>query len=613
MKHKGVKIITEEVEKDVTFLTDVDPLFVSLVEHGANQQPFRVIKEDAEKGGPGSGHREHDGRPGEGVGGSKPYEGSNAYYRHGGAVGSKDRFAGEVTMRFGIIEGIEKGGPGSGHWGHAGRPGERGGSLPSVGGVEIEPSAGVTPLKEFKKEEVFSKYIVKSEWGNRSEAWIKANRAVGALEARIGHNRVALGKATSAQHKRDLIDYIKALQNQLDKALKKRDRLEGKKVEKSILDEVFKRSKITQEEVDELEDFNIDEYEEEAIEELARKWKVSEEEVRRRLKGKTEKGGEKMSMIIQSILVPKGMTLESLMTKKGLEFLADASQEAEKKFDRYTKYEQMPIEKFDKDSLRLVKIHDDGVWVIGGKPIDQEAAEKGISFGVVSKEMAIRQSVMQAPVTQIQRDPIDVPFGDIFYRELNTFTNIVTGILEQSGRDAASRKADVMSAHDAFGAFLSMSLDSLGEKAEKISRPSEKTDEKVMEGGEDMFRTKEEFVAGVSEVLKEAFASFKEELMKEFQLKRTEETEEEKKKRLEEEEEEKKKISESKDARIEELKAAVESIGKQVKELAEKTDKIGNQLETDPSKTVSEDEGKEQKKVEKSVFSGFFTRRQLRG
>lgn len=71
MKHKGVKIITEEAEKDVTFLVDVDPLFVSLVKHGANQQPFRVIKEEKKKGGEGSGNFEHEGRPGE-VGGSAP-------------------------------------------------------------------------------------------------------------------------------------------------------------------------------------------------------------------------------------------------------------------------------------------------------------------------------------------------------------------------------------------------------------------------------------------------------------------------------------------------------------------------------------------------------------
>ncbi len=48
MKPKGIKVVTEMMEKEVTFLVDVDPLFVSLVKHGANQQPFRVIKEEKE-------------------------------------------------------------------------------------------------------------------------------------------------------------------------------------------------------------------------------------------------------------------------------------------------------------------------------------------------------------------------------------------------------------------------------------------------------------------------------------------------------------------------------------------------------------------------------------
>jgi hypothetical protein len=46
MKHRGVRVEKETVEKKVHFLVDVDPEFVSLVRHGANQQPFRVIKMD---------------------------------------------------------------------------------------------------------------------------------------------------------------------------------------------------------------------------------------------------------------------------------------------------------------------------------------------------------------------------------------------------------------------------------------------------------------------------------------------------------------------------------------------------------------------------------------
>lgn len=45
-----VKLIEEVGTKNVTMLTDVDVKFVSLVRHGANQQPFRVLKSE-EKGG----------------------------------------------------------------------------------------------------------------------------------------------------------------------------------------------------------------------------------------------------------------------------------------------------------------------------------------------------------------------------------------------------------------------------------------------------------------------------------------------------------------------------------------------------------------------------------
>jgi len=49
----GMKIVSEVKEADVTFLTDADVQFVSLVRHGANRSPFKVIKEEKE-GGDGS-------------------------------------------------------------------------------------------------------------------------------------------------------------------------------------------------------------------------------------------------------------------------------------------------------------------------------------------------------------------------------------------------------------------------------------------------------------------------------------------------------------------------------------------------------------------------------
>lgn len=46
----SARIVVEEVQKDVIMMTDPDAEFVSLVRHGANRMPFRVVK-TAEKGG----------------------------------------------------------------------------------------------------------------------------------------------------------------------------------------------------------------------------------------------------------------------------------------------------------------------------------------------------------------------------------------------------------------------------------------------------------------------------------------------------------------------------------------------------------------------------------
>lgn len=46
---RGVKVLTEMKEEEIVLLKDVDVKFVSLVRHGANQSPFRVIKSDGGK------------------------------------------------------------------------------------------------------------------------------------------------------------------------------------------------------------------------------------------------------------------------------------------------------------------------------------------------------------------------------------------------------------------------------------------------------------------------------------------------------------------------------------------------------------------------------------
>lgn len=340
-----------------------------------------------------------------------------------------------------------------------------------------------------------------------------------------------------------------------------------------------------------------------------------------------KKGGDSMGMIIQSILLPRGMSLDMLMTKKGLEFLADASQDQKEEFERYTKFEQMPVGKFDKESLEMVKIHESGAWIIGGKVLDEKSAGNGLSIVVQKDMMGAPQSVMSATVAEMASS-YPVSFGDLFSQELGSFVSVVQGILSQSGRDAASRKSDVMTALDAFGSFISMGLDAVGKEAVKILKPSFMT-----EGGGEMelFKTKEEFVAGVKEILDPVVKELSEKLKvgapQEIGIAKAVEI-----------------IQKAVDSRslsaadlsminamiasvqamLEEesghhlgdkadkgkVNPALEAISKSIKDLAEKVEKVekmGQQLEGDPAARAVEDPADpDGKKETKSVFKGVF-------
>jgi hypothetical protein len=114
-----------------------------------------------------------------------------------------------------------EGGPGSGNWGHKGRPGHRGGSAPrgTGGGISahvVKPGvhastfydkagglkvAGYEKLTDNQKVSVLShgvqkykeRYVPKAKQGSMSEADKSANKKVGALE---GMRRAAINKAS---------------------------------------------------------------------------------------------------------------------------------------------------------------------------------------------------------------------------------------------------------------------------------------------------------------------------------------------------------------------------------------------------------------------------------
>ncbi len=496
-----------------------------------------------EKGGLGSGHPEHDGRPGE-KGGSKVYEGSRVFNKHGGSMGSKDRWGG--IMRF--MDLTEKGGSGSGNFGHEGRPGEVGGSAGDGGGTS---SGGRTAQDRGALKNIALRTKYGMQGGKVTNIKIQSMGKEIERDGVKGRNVTYTGQYTPP---------------------------EGK--ERKVVDQMF-----------------------------IPKDKFSS--AHKELQDAEDKGGETMGMIIQSILLPKGQSLDILMTQKGLEFLADADQENRKEFDKYVKFEQMAVEKFDKDSLTLVKISESGAWAIGGKVLDEKNAENALSLG---QKMDVPQSPMNMPVAEAVGPAYVITFGEVFGKELNAFMDVVTGVLSQSGRTSKERKEDIMKGLNAFGSFLDMSLDALGEKAVKIVKPVIVTEKSTEGGEEEMFKTKEEFVAA----FKEAFDLG----MKEYEVKRAEAmkmTEDEKKKKEEEEkerlaEEAKKNLKEAPKPQIlapeiAALTKTVAEISKSVKELAEKTDKISNELATDPA-AAGGDEAvlKAKEKDTKSVFKGVLFR-----
>lgn len=324
------------------------------------------------------------------------------------------------------------------------------------------------------------------------------------------------------------------------------------------------------------------------------------------VKSERKEGMEKVSMIIQSILLPKGLSLASLSSEKDLRWLVDAKETEVLELDDYRKLVQMPAEKFEKDSLSLLKLGKTGAFAMIGKLQDRSMEKEALSIGKKQTEklMEMPQAPMSQPVAQEERQPLQVSFGDMFYSEMDNMVNVIRGTLSQTGVDEKKRKGVILGAVDAFKTFLSMGLDSIGEKStsiakvdirekagsaeleqavrqlvSQIKKPAAKTDE----GGiTDMFATKEEFVQAVTEVVK----SFMEEKGKS----------EESAKALEAEKNEK-----------ESLVSRLTSMETAIKAVTEKQEAMGAQLATDPAATEAKDEKAAAEKKEKSVFSGMLT------
>jgi hypothetical protein len=224
------------------------------------------------------------------------------------------------------------------------------------------------------------------------------------------------------------------------------------------------------------------------------------------IKSEGEGGDCRDMMIVQSILVPKHLDLAELTGKEDLEWLSDANLETGKDFEEYRTFAQEEVELFDVESMKMVKVHGEGVWALAGQLKDGASPARGIALGQTEEEAAkeIPLSPMDTPIPATAAASAAMSFKELFYRELDNMLGVVTGTLNQSGQKIPTRKKTILSAVDAFRSFLVMGLDALGQNAAKIDKVEvhnkpQPTEEEDMA----LFTTEEEFVEAMKGVLKD--------------------------------------------------------------------------------------------------------------
>jgi len=300
-------------------------------------------------------------------------------------------------------------------------------------------------------------------------------------------------------------------------------------------------------------------------------------------------------MFVQSILVPKNVKISDIASKEGLEWLADATLESKEEFDEYTKFNQMPVSKFEKD-LGMMKLDDSGVYALTGKLLSKEDVNNALTFEPtqVSKMMEVTSSPADTPIAEVERKPYVVSFKEMFEVELDNFLSVVRGTLNQSGLEPEKRKKTVMGALDGFKSFLTVALDAMnGNKKEDtgletLNDKLEKIHNAIVNkgGGKDM--TKEEVKAIVIETLTE---------------KANEVVSKEQKK-----EEKPVEVVNKAEEKIDDLSLQVKDIASKMEALSQKQEAFGNQLISIPAAGKPNDKlNQNPEEKPKSVFSGLLT------
>jgi hypothetical protein len=326
---------------------------------------------------------------------------------------------------------------------------------------------------------------------------------------------------------------------------------------------------------------------------------------------KHEKGGEKANMryAIQSIILPKGGELSKMAQAPGLEYLSEAHEQHRKDFDDYFRLDQIDPKVFDSESLKLLKAGDG--WLLVGALQKDEKAEGALTLAEDQVEKLA--SLPVAPMNAIIGDPdmaaqmaMAASFRELFETELYAMLDIVHGSLKQAASEPKKRKAQIMSAIEAFKNFLSMGLDAIGgtaAKIEKYERQPKSTNKQ--EGDSDMDFKSEEFIKAVGDIvgpiMTTALSTLKDELKPAADKDADTKTDAEKKAEADAKVEAEKKAEADAKAKADGVDPNITALTATVKTLTEKVETLGSQLDTDPAGESQEDIDAKKTKAEKDA------------
>lgn len=157
------------------------------------------------------------------------------------------------------------------------------------------------------------------------------------------------------------------------------------------------------------------------------------------LKSESE-GGNTMDKVVQSVLIPKGLSDEQV-TKCLEGFRTDEA----KKFDSYTTYEQVSLEDIEADSM-------EAVW------LDEDTKVMGV-IGALKKDVK-----KDDDVPTVEKEALDYATMDALYDELYAMADIVSGSMRQSNIKPGVRKNTILTAIENFKSYAEMLLKSLKEE-----------------------------------------------------------------------------------------------------------------------------------------------------